>query len=63
MTRSFVPRCPVGNQNLGTGIWSVAPKTSTTNIDLPHYGLSYLFVKPGPTVTSYTFRAVITADI
>jgi hypothetical protein len=40
-----------------------APKTSTANFDLPHYGLSYLFVKVSNVATVFNLKAVITANI
>lgn len=40
-----------------------APKLSTTNLNEPHFGMSFLFVKLSPTVTTFSLRAVITADI
>jgi len=61
--RSFIPRCPVSNADQTTAIWSVAPRTSTTNINLLNYGISYLFLKPGATASTYSLRGVITLDI
>jgi hypothetical protein len=57
MVRSFNPYCPVST-NPGTFVRS--PKITTTNLDIPHYGLSMLFVKPIATATTYTLRGIIT---
>lgn len=58
-----MPICPVSSADFTTSIWVTAPKTSTANINLPNYGLSFLFIKSGPTASTYGLRGVITATI
>lgn len=56
--------CSTANgAGVGDGIFLRAPKLSTTNINEPMFGLSYLFTKISATATTYSLRAVITADI
>jgi len=63
MSKSFAPVCPavVGMENKAQ--WVRSPRTSTTNLDLPHYGHSFLFVKPLNFTNVITLTAVITANI
>jgi hypothetical protein len=63
MSASFVPVVPVLQQAEGKCVWQRAPKMSTTNIDLPHYGLSFLFVKPLNFTNVISLNAVITAKL
>lgn len=30
---------------------------------MPHYGLSFLFIKPATTATTYNLRAILTCEV
>lgn len=63
MSATFVPVVPVVNGADSKCVWQRAPKMSTTNLDSPHYGLSFLFVKPLNFANVISLNAVITARI
>lgn len=46
-----------------SSVWVKTPKTSTANLDLPNYGLSFLFIKTSTTSTTVNIKAVITATV
>jgi len=57
-TRTFVPIANADTDDQGPFLKS--PKIPTTDLTRNHYGLSYLFVKTSPTLTTYTVRGTIT---
>jgi len=59
--RTFVPY--VNTSGTEDRIFVKAPRLPSNSLTDIHYGMSFLFVKPGPTASSYALRAVITADI
>jgi hypothetical protein len=59
--RNFIPF--VNTSSDDKRVFLRAPRLPTDSITDIHYGMSFLFLKPSATVTSYTLRAVITADI
>jgi len=63
MSVSFAPVAPavVGLENKAQ--WVRAPKISTTNLDQPMYGHSFLFVKPLNFLNVVSLLGVITADV
>lgn len=61
MSRTFVPF--VNSSAAEDRIFVRAPRLPSNSLTDIHYGLSFLFVKPSSTLTTYTLRAVITADI
>lgn len=63
ISKSFVPVCPNVNNGAANATWSKAPRVSTTNLDLVHYGHSFLFVKPLNFTVVQTLTFVITAKI
>jgi len=63
LSASFVPVCPAVVGAEGKAEWVRAPKMSTTNLDLPMYGHSFLFVKPLSFTTVISLNFVIDATI
>lgn len=63
LSASFVPvaPCVIGFENKCQ--WVKAPRMSTTNLDQPMYGHSFLFVKPLNFSTTMSLIAVMTATI
>lgn len=61
MKRTFVPF--VNSTANDDNVFLRAPRLPSSNTTAVHYGMSFLFIKTAPTVTTYLLRGVITADI
>lgn len=57
---SFTPVVSASNNGGATDVWLKTPQISVTNLNALHYGMSFLFVKPSGTATTFTLRGVLT---